>query len=332
MKKWRTGFTLIELLAVIVILAVIALIATASIIQIIDRSERGALEDSAYGIIEAGNVFYIDHVLPSVNEISEDRMNFEVIGGKFVNVKNKEEKLEFKGSMPKSGKLQIHTNGDTAIAICNHKYCACKSIAQTRVTVQREDCEIDEDTGEIGKKKDTTPIGTVISYMGKSAPEGYLFCDGATYNISEYPKLAEQIKKEFGTYNYFGGNGTSTFAVPNLKGEFLRGSGENAHNNSVLGVKEGSGLEVGKHQEATVNNYIGVVENGSRNLVSPTVNFDTRYGQTPANNKAQNTMDSKTTNSTSVLWKHTSVATLTGEVSQFTSRPTNTSVLYCIKY
>lgn len=53
MKK---GFTLMELLAVIVILAVVALIATTSIIQIIDRAEKGALEDSAYGIIEAGNL------------------------------------------------------------------------------------------------------------------------------------------------------------------------------------------------------------------------------------------------------------------------------------
>ncbi len=119
--------------------------------------------------------------------------------------------------MPKSGKLQIHANGDTAIAICNNKYCACKSIAETRVTVQKEDCEIDEDTGEIGKKKDTTPVGIVVSYMGNNPPEGYLSCDGATYNISEYPKLAEQIKTEFGSYNHFGGNGTSTFAVPDLK-------------------------------------------------------------------------------------------------------------------
>ena len=59
MKEKGNGFTLIELLAVIVILAVIALIATASIISIINRAEKGALEDSAYGIIEAGNLVCI---------------------------------------------------------------------------------------------------------------------------------------------------------------------------------------------------------------------------------------------------------------------------------
>jgi prepilin-type N-terminal cleavage/methylation domain-containing protein len=320
MKKRRTGFTLIELLAVIVILAVIALIATASIIQIIDRSERGALEDSAYGIIEAGNVFYIDHVLPSVNEISEDRMNFEVIGGKFVNVKNKEEKLEFKGSMPKSGKLQIYANGLAAIAICNHKYCACKSIEDTRVTVQREDCEIDEDTGEIGKKKDTTPIGTVISYMGSTTPpDGYLACDGTIYKISEYPKLAEQIKEGFGTYNYYGGDGTTTFAVPDLRGEFLRGTGTNGHSG------QGNGLSIGGHQDSTYIPHVYYYDSGSkvygvatsnRNLTNQAHTYDTlisntgRYldmGSTTNSNSRQNTVGG-------------------------TIRPTNTSVLYCMKY
>ncbi len=317
MKKRRTGFTLIELLAVIVILAVIALIATASIIQIIDRSERGALEDSAYGIIEAGNVFYIDHVLPSVNEISEDRMNFEVIGGKFVNVKNKEEKLEFKGSMPKSGKLQIHANGDTAIAICSNKYCACKSIAQTRVTVQREDCEIDEDTGEIGKKKDTTPIGTVISYIvSSSPPNGYLACDGSIYKISEYPKLAESIKEGLGTYNYFGGDGVTTFAVPNLKGEFLRGTGTNDHTN------QGSGATVGIHQDATSHPFLEVYSN----------RLFAQRSSSPSESGPRN-IDSV---SKKVTQKESSIPLNVGSnqssVAEFTSRPTNTSVLYCIKY
>ena len=37
---------------------------------------------------------------------------------------------------------------------------------------------------ESGSTSDTTPAGTVISYMGKETPEGYLKCDGSTYNIS----------------------------------------------------------------------------------------------------------------------------------------------------
>ncbi|MDD3453816.1 MAG: prepilin-type N-terminal cleavage/methylation domain-containing protein, partial [Bacilli bacterium] len=55
MKK---GFTLVELLAVIVILAVIALISVPIILGIIEKSKKGATEDSAYGILEAANLYY----------------------------------------------------------------------------------------------------------------------------------------------------------------------------------------------------------------------------------------------------------------------------------
>ena len=319
MKKGKTGFTLIELLAVIVILAVIALIATASIISIINRAEKGALEDSAYGIIEAGNVFYIDHVLPGGSEESSERINFEIVGGKFVNVKNKEEALSFKGSMPKTGKLQINANGDTAIAICSSKYCACKSITESKVIVQKQGCEIDEETGEIGTKKDTTPVGVVVSYMGNNPPEGYLSCDGTTYNISEYPKLAEQIKTEFGSYNHFGGDGLSTFAVPDLKGEFLRGTGTNNHANS------GNGVAVGVHQDPTEQPYI----QGSHD------NLGARYANTNSTKELLHeykNVDSE--NKVASILKFGTIFTnvVNTTSSTYTSRPTNTSVLYCIKY
>lgn len=85
------------------------------------------------------------------------------------------------------------------------------------------------------KSEPAQPVGTVISYMGNNAPDGYLACNGQTYNISEYTSLAEQIKKEFGRYNYYGGNGTTTFATPNLIGKFLKGS-------NTAGVGEEAGL------------------------------------------------------------------------------------------
>lgn len=66
--------------------------------------------------------------------------------------------------------------------------------------VQKGDCEIDEDTGEIGKRKDTIPIRTAISYIiAATLPDGYLACDGFVYRISEHPKLAEEIKKGMGS-------------------------------------------------------------------------------------------------------------------------------------
>ncbi|MBE6144928.1 MAG: prepilin-type N-terminal cleavage/methylation domain-containing protein, partial [Firmicutes bacterium] len=61
--KRKRGFTLIELLAVIVILAIIALIAVPVITNIIEYARREAFRDSAYGIIEAGNLYFTENLL-----------------------------------------------------------------------------------------------------------------------------------------------------------------------------------------------------------------------------------------------------------------------------
>ena len=34
---------------------------------------------------------------------------------------------------------------------------------------------------------DGNPTGTVISFMGTAAPEGYLACDGTAHSIEDYP-------------------------------------------------------------------------------------------------------------------------------------------------
>lgn len=66
---------------------------------------------------------------------------------------------------------------------------------------------------------DGNPVGTVISYMGQSAPKDYLACDGAAYNISEYSELAAFFQNQFGAANHFGGDGVAAFAVPDLAKE-----------------------------------------------------------------------------------------------------------------
>lgn len=60
------------------------------------------------------------------------------------------------------------------------------------------------------------PVGTVITYLGTNPPQDFLLCDGSEYFISDFPQLAELFLTQYGRYNYFGGNGTTTFAVPNI--------------------------------------------------------------------------------------------------------------------
>jgi microcystin-dependent protein len=59
---------------------------------------------------------------------------------------------------------------------------------------------------------EAVPIGGIIMFGGPSPPANFLNCDGTIYNIATYPKLAAIIS------NRYGGNGTTTFAVPNYNG------------------------------------------------------------------------------------------------------------------
>ena len=156
-----------------------------------------------------------------------------------------------------------------------------------------------------------TPIGTIISYMGNTAPKDYLICDGTEYEIVKYKDLAEHIKTEFGSYNYFGGDGTTTFAVPDLRGEFLRGSGENSRD------RQGSGANVGEHQNAT------------EHIHYYTFNGGVQFPNNKQNQNQDTILDivSHVDGNNDFGWRGTETTP-----TYFTSRPTNTSVLYCIKY
>lgn len=60
------------------------------------------------------------------------------------------------------------------------------------------------------------PVGSIIMSVGLTAPIHYLICDGKVYNINDYPELAIFIEDQYGSKNYFGGDGLTTFAVPDL--------------------------------------------------------------------------------------------------------------------
>ena len=168
-----------------------------------------------------------------------------------------------------------------------------------------------------------TPVGNIISYMGNSVPKHHLACDGTEYAIGTYPELEAHIIKEFGSINYFGGNGTTTWAVPNLNGEFLRGTGTNGH------AASGDGANVGIHQSATginpgwVNNQAG----GFSLPVAPSSDYSALV--VDAGDKYVNTGKRKSIASSTDLKE---VANTTDDGGYWTVRPTNTSVKFCIKY
>ena len=204
--------------------------------------------------------------------------------------------------------------------------------ARETVTMSKEELVnlIQSEIKKANEDKDTlvklVPVGTVISYIGSSLPEGYLACDGSRYNVSEYPNLYDKLK-ELNHTGWAEANWTTEFTVPDLRGEFLRGTGTNSH------VNEGNGLSVGIHQEATVlpRIWIYIGGDGKGSVVAEldkrdnsSVSNDTNYGDFYYRRNTRYYFDSG--------YYSTNSYESNGATYKYTTRPTNTSVLYCIKY
>ena len=158
------------------------------------------------------------------------------------------------------------------------------------------------------------PIGHIMGYMGSTAPKHYLACDGSILNVKDYPYLAKHFKEQFGSVNHYGGDGVTTFALPDLRNEFLRGYHGDAG-------KQLSG-DIGKHQDATEHIYYEDYNTG-----------ELAFGHNESNE--QNTpinYDSIVADSKYHIGGSMQKRTSERFNTRYTARPTNVAVLWCIKY
>lgn len=118
------------------------------------------------------------------------------------------------------------------------------------------------------------PVGSVFWLATKTAPEGYLICDGSAVSRTEYADLFAAIGTMFGT-----GDGTTTFALPNLQAAFIRGAGS----------QDGYSATFGEKQEAT---YIETASDDKRILKEPIRNEDK---WSPNTSKTSNKVDGTAT-------------------------------------
>ena len=65
----------------------------------------------------------------------------------------------------------------------------------------------------------TAIVGSITVFAGATIPTNWLVCDGTLYNISTYPTLFAAIS------NTYGGDGITTFGVPNCIGKVILGAG-----------------------------------------------------------------------------------------------------------
>ena len=118
--------------------------------------------------------------------------------------------------------------------------------------------KIDKETGDIGNLiaggtlfADSPLLTVVSSYDTVAAPGWKLLTTdvaGRTLSRTEYKELFDLVTERglIGEGKPFGeGDGSTTFVLPDLSGEFIRGAGTNSHSG------QGDGGTVGQHQDAT---------------------------------------------------------------------------------
>lgn len=77
------------------------------------------------------------------------------------------------------------------------------------------------------------PVGSIFWLAAQTAPEGYLICDGSAVSRTEYADLFAAIGTTFGA-----GDGSTTFALPNLRAAFIRGAGSQNGYSATFGQKQ----------------------------------------------------------------------------------------------
>lgn len=88
------------------------------------------------------------------------------------------------------------------------------------------------------------PPGSVIWYAANTPPAGYLKANGDTVSRTTYAALFAAIGTTFGA-----GDGSTTFKLPDLRAEFIRGwdDGRGVDSGRVFGSSQGQAIESHSH-------------------------------------------------------------------------------------
>jgi microcystin-dependent protein len=159
------------------------------------------------------------------------------------------------------------------------------------------------------------PAGAVQAFAMNSAPSGWLSADGTAVSRSTYASLFSAIGTTYGA-----GDGSTTFALPDLRGYFVRGSGTNSDGTAAgtFGAKQSQDTQPHTHGITDPgHNHVWNAVNGPGGQ-----NFGVNYVAGIASISG-NTGYSVNSSATGITINNS-----TGTET----RPKNIALLYCIKF
>ena len=167
---------------------------------------------------------------------------------------------------------------------------------------------VDDEIADIPAATDLTPAGTVIYTARTTAPTGYLKANGDAVSRTTYATLFAAIGTLYG-----GGDGSTTFNVPDLRGEFIRGFDDSRGVDSGRAMGSSQAEMIGPHNH-------GINDPGHNHSYSggDRQNLESG-GQSQPVSQGGNTTGSQTTGIT------------INNNSGTENRPRNVALLACIK-
>lgn len=160
----------------------------------------------------------------------------------------------------------------------------------------------------------TIPVGAVAHFAANSVPTGWVKANGAALSRTTYAALFAAIGTTYGA-----GDGSTTFNIPDLRGEFLRGwdNARGVDSGRVFGSAQGS---------ANLSHTHSTDSQGAHTHSVPIAWSSSNYKH-PSNQTESGNVHAAGTSGSAGAHTHTALAS--GDTE---ARPRNIAMLACIKF
>lgn len=169
------------------------------------------------------------------------------------------------------------------------------------------------------------PAGQIAPFGRATAPTGWLKCNGGAVSRTTYADLFAEVGTTFGA-----GNGSTTFNLPDLRGEFVRGWAD--------GISVDPGRALGSWQAGTFGSHHHMTGqfNAASGASADDVFLILREGTDGVSRTARSVPGDPAQNETETTIPDGDLGPVTGTGNPITTgdppAPRNVALLYCIKF
>jgi microcystin-dependent protein len=161
-----------------------------------------------------------------------------------------------------------HDNGDAVVTVKSHLDTEAARIDDLETTTSA----LSDSSANAWTTVNLGLVGVVSAFAGSAAPTGWLLCTGNTISRTTYSVLFAVIGTTYGA-----GDGVTTFRLPDLRAEFIRGldASRGVDAGRVLGTSQADELESHSHflgytagtSRGSPDNPVGAVYDNTDNTI-----------------------------------------------------------------